>query len=147
MEITILAIDLTKTVPAPGSRSEGYRGKFSLGKLTGSAVLVPFLGDPSRLQLGAKIAIETNYSTLENWANEDASGPTFLEPLEVLGNFRVCGDLLIVGKNTAAIVEAGGLVFHIPTRELPTPIPSDGSRVQFDLIGLSLWDDGDQDLI
>jgi hypothetical protein len=142
MEIKIAEVDLQKPVSASGSRTAGYVGRFTAGKMIGWAVFVPFEGETSRLKAGATLSVEAQFERLDGWGTAKDSGPSTLTPLAAPCDYRVEGTIAIIGEHTAAIVEAAGFAFDVTTEELPKPRPKDGSRVTFTLHGLSLWDEG-----
>ncbi len=144
MKIKIVEVKLDAPLPAAGSRTNGFMGRFTAGNMIGWAVLVPYLGENERLAPGSSIPVETMYDSVEGWSASDSVGPSTLTPLPTPGDYLVDGTIVIVGSNTAAIVEAAGFAFDITSDELPKPRPVSETRVKFTLKGLSLWDEGDE---
>ena len=136
-QITITDIDSSNRISF--GAGVGCQGNFSCPMVSGSALIVS--SDESRLATGASLAVSTDHDVVDNFRAALSGAPPYVRPLKKSGSFEVRGVVKRISGDVIQVA-AGDLEFSLSILDTEGDVPSPGQTCEFNVHGLSLWDQG-----
>jgi hypothetical protein len=96
--------------------------------------------DPVAERIGSRMAVEISYDRVDQFRSASEQGEDRFLPIPDTGDYAITGTIIQSWPDHVIVVQTHGIPVMV---EVPGDSPVDmstGTRVQFFLHGLSLWD-------
>ncbi|MEX2682754.1 MAG: hypothetical protein Q6373_014280 [Candidatus Sigynarchaeota archaeon] len=123
-----------------GSTGEGSWIRFRTMQLEGTARLITRGKDAGTLALGTRLFVEAGYDLVDKFELVSSHCEDMLEQGATTGSYVVIGRVVQAWPDRVVIVRVHDMSIMIKVPDDVPAEPSQGTRLKFYLLGLSLWD-------